>query len=39
MGKKIASVSNSSIDEIRMIVNTYRDIEVSTENFLPGKKL
>jgi len=39
MGKKIASVSNSSIDEIRMIVNIYRDIEVSTENFLPGKKL
>jgi transcription antitermination factor NusG len=38
-GKKIASVSNSIIDEIKMIVSAYGDIEVSAENFLPGKRL
>jgi transcription antitermination factor NusG len=38
-GKKIASISTSTIDDVRMIVNNYRDIEVSTDNFLPGKKL
>jgi len=38
-GKKIASVSNSIINEIRMIVKTYGDVEVSDDNFLPGRKL
>jgi transcriptional antiterminator RfaH len=38
-GKKIVPVSNSIIDDIKVIVNTGKDIEVSTEKFIPGIKL
>lgn len=38
-GKKIAWVPNAVVDEIRIILERYRDVETTTERFLPGKKL
>jgi hypothetical protein len=38
-GKKIATVPNSIIDNIQLIVNNGKEIEVSTEYLQPGKNL
>src|SRR6476620_11050344 len=38
-GKEIATISNSIIDNIQLIVNNSKEIEVSTEYLQPGKNL
>lgn len=38
-GKEISRVSQSTIDNIKLITNTVRDIEISEEHFVEGQRL